>query len=148
MKSDKARFVATLDAGAHFLLADVAGLHRGVSVRLPLGRGRKGGGELTSLHRDLGTSSIPSTGSIYAGFASLTSGIQIAQRRWLHLVVVVCLNAPSVFGQKIQCCFPAPGHDQHPPSITNKSKKPTAVCLGIVKHFRHNHCPSGIYGTP
>lgn len=147
MKSDKARFVATLDAGAHFLLADVAGLHWGSVSDCRWGEGGRGR-ELTSLHRDLGTNSIPSTGSIYAGFASLTSGIQIAQRRWLHLVVVVCLNAPSVFGQKIQCCFPAPGHDQHPPSITNKSKKPTAVCLGIVKHFRHNHCPSGIYGTP
>jgi hypothetical protein len=31
-----------------------------------------------------------------------TSGIQIAQRRWAHRIAVVCLNAPSEFGQNMQ----------------------------------------------
>lgn len=41
------------------------------------------------------------TGSMNVVLPSETSGIQIAQSKWDHLNVFVCLNAPSMFGQKM-----------------------------------------------
>lgn len=41
------------------------------------------------------------TGSMNVVLPRLTSGIQMAHKRCDHLEALVCLNAPSVLGQKM-----------------------------------------------
>ena len=59
---------------------------------------------LTSFHLVLGTFSTSCTGSWNVALPSDTSGIHMAQSRCAHFIAVVCLNAPSIFGQNMQPC--------------------------------------------
>lgn len=59
-------------------------------------------GVLTSLQRVLGTFSTSCTGSWNVTLPSDTSGIHIAHSKCAHFIVVVCLKAPSPFGQNMQ----------------------------------------------
>jgi hypothetical protein len=58
--------------------------------------------KLTSFQRVFGTFSTSCTGSWNVAFPSETSGIHIAHSRCAHFIAVVCLNAPSMFGQNMQ----------------------------------------------
>ena len=96
VECDEAILVAALHARTHPLLAYVAGLGKLASTSQDyLIR------TLTSFQRCLGTFSTSITGSMNVVLPSETSGIQIAQSKWDHLNVFVCLKAPSMFGQKM-----------------------------------------------
>jgi hypothetical protein len=96
VECDEAILVAALHARTHPLLAYVTGLGN-----VSIDKSRLLIRTLTSFQRCLGTFSTSITGSMNVVLPSETSGIQIAQSKWDHLNVFVCLKAPSMFGQKM-----------------------------------------------
>jgi hypothetical protein len=96
MEGQKARAIGALDTGALADITDRAFLKRDWRTVSKLAWVR------TSFHRCLDILSVPVIGSMKTSFATRVSGIQIAQRRWIHSPAVFCLNAPPSFGQSRQ----------------------------------------------
>jgi len=101
---------------------------------------------LTSFQRCFEILSAPVMGSMKTSLATRVSGIHIAHRRCTHSPCTVCLKAPPSFGQR--------KHDlrqdiRSQPNIWYwDGNKRTTGFSGETVHLRHNHWPSGIYGTP